>query len=345
MPLLEAQVLIVGAGLSGLMAATLLQENGVNVILIDKGRSVGGRLATRRIGPGKADHGAQFFTVRHQDFEQWVYRWLSKGLAFRWSTGWSNGSTDVTGKPEGYPRYAIHGGMNALAKNLAQGLNTVLNVRLTAVSCTANGWLAGDEQGNQYASQSIILTAPVPQSLALLEASAYRLPADELAALQRIEYNPCLAGLLWVDGPVNLPNPGAIQQPQQPICWIADNRQKGISPQATLITAHGGPEFSRRMWDKSTDEILQAIIDNLAPFFTSHTTIIEAQLKRWRYSAPTTLHPERCMGVFGLPPIIFAGDAFGEPRVEGAALSGMATANKLLSLIKHHSVYNDGFTK
>ncbi|HMQ53993.1 MAG TPA: FAD-dependent oxidoreductase, partial [Anaerolineae bacterium] len=54
-----ADVLVVGAGLSGLMAANLLKAYGFKVTVLDKGRSVGGRLATRRIGPGRADHGAQ----------------------------------------------------------------------------------------------------------------------------------------------------------------------------------------------------------------------------------------------------------------------------------------------
>lgn len=341
MPLLESQVLIIGAGLSGLMAANTLQENGITVTLLDKSRSVGGRLATRRIGPGRADHGAQFFTVRHHDFERYVYQWLKLGLAFRWSTGWSNGSIDLSSQSEGYPRYAIQGGMNALAKHLAQNLNALVNVQILAIHKTDRGWLCTDTTGQQYSSQALILTPPVPQSLALLQAGNFQLPPDELAALKKIEYKPCVAGLFWIDGPVNLPEPGAIQRPQHPICWIADNQRKSISPEATLITVHASPEQSQLLWNEPNEEALLALTDGLVPFFEDHTSIIEAQLKRWRYSVPTVLHPERYLAVTQLPPLAFAGDAFGEARIEGAALSGIAAANKILQLIKHHSVYND----
>ena len=58
------RVVIVGAGLAGLMAGRTLAAAGHELVLVDKGRSPGGRLATRRIGAAALDHGAQFFTVR-----------------------------------------------------------------------------------------------------------------------------------------------------------------------------------------------------------------------------------------------------------------------------------------
>ena len=58
-----ADAIVIGAGLSGLIAAGTLQANGARVLVLDKGRGVGGRLATRRTHSGIFDHGAQFFTA------------------------------------------------------------------------------------------------------------------------------------------------------------------------------------------------------------------------------------------------------------------------------------------
>jgi len=66
------KVVIVGAGISGLVAARELAAHDVDVTVVDKGRSVGGRLATRRIGDARLDHGAQFFTVRTPAFQACV---------------------------------------------------------------------------------------------------------------------------------------------------------------------------------------------------------------------------------------------------------------------------------
>ena len=42
--------IVIGAGIAGLLAARQLAEAGRDVTVLDKGRGVGGRLATRRIG-------------------------------------------------------------------------------------------------------------------------------------------------------------------------------------------------------------------------------------------------------------------------------------------------------
>ena len=60
--------IVVGAGISGLLAADELQREGWTVAVLDKSRGVGGRMTTRRVGEGTFDHGAQFFTVRDNRF-------------------------------------------------------------------------------------------------------------------------------------------------------------------------------------------------------------------------------------------------------------------------------------
>jgi predicted NAD/FAD-dependent oxidoreductase len=321
-------VLIVGAGLSGLVAAQRLAAQGWKPLILDKGRSVGGRLATRRISGGLADHGAQFFTVRSPVFEQMVNRWLEAGIAYQWSSGFSDGTKPAN---DGYPRYAVRGGMNALAKHLARELDGQADIRtsikLTSIEQKGDGWQATDEQDVTYTASALLLTPPVPQSLALLGSTPLT-PADR-AALERIAYAPCVAGMFVVNGDVSLPEPGALQRPDAPISWIADNQRKGISPDARVITVHAGPDYSRQLWDVPEHDALAALRDSLQPFLSSNALIIEAEFKRWRYALPTVLHPERCLVADGLPPLAFAGDAFGEARMEGAALSGLAAAQAL----------------
>jgi len=327
-----SDVLIIGAGLTGLTAARKVSEYGLSVTLVDKGRSVGGRLATRRIGEGLADHGAQFFTVRSGDFQRDVDKWLAENIIYEWSKGFSDG--DRTAEQfDGHPRYATNGGMNALAKYLAKQLGTKAtihtDVKISSVTQTDNGWQTQDDKGELYSAKALLMTPPVPQSLTLLGTLRDKLNTHDRKALERIKYYPSVAGLFRVEGEVNLPEPGALQRPDAVLSWIADNQRKGISPHAHIITVHAAGSISQNLWDLPETEALTFIQQEFERYLAPGTTIVEAELKRWRYSQPTILHPERYLMAQELPPLAFAGDGFGEARVEGAFLSGLAAGQAL----------------
>lgn len=326
----KMDVVIIGAGLSGLMAARTLIDAGKRVILLDKGRSVGGRLATRRIADGRADHGAQFFTVRSDTFKTYVERWLAEGLAFEWSRGWSDGSQAATS--DGHARYAIRDGMNELAKHLARGLDVRSNICLVSVSQTEDGWQVTTDQGGSMRAGALILTPPVPQSLMLIDAGKVLLQSQDREILESISYEPCLTAMFKIEGSVNLPPPGAVQRLKAPISWIADNQRKGISPNALVVTAQASPAYSRQLWEVADDKVISAFRVDLMPFLGTRTRIVEAELKRWRYSMPVNHYPEKYLRAEGLPPLFFAGDAFGGPRIEGAFLSGLAAGAELAAL-------------
>lgn len=330
----HADVLVVGAGIAGLMAAYPLQKIGLNVVVVDMETTVGGRLATRTVGSGRADLGAQFFTVRTDEFRNWVDQWQYEKIVYLWSMGFSDGSLH---RPigDGHPRYAVHGGMAELAKHLAHDLDHVhTGVQIVTATASGDGWLVQDAEGELFTSSALLLTPPVPQSLELLRAGATRLSDDDYAALTKIEYTPCLSGMFWVEGPLHLPEHGAVHLHEGPISWIADNKQKGISREATILTVHASSEYSQQLWLVKDGEILDALRASIKPYIETKTVIREAQLYRWRYSLPTTLHSEPYLLAEGLPLLVFAGDGFSHPRVEGAALSGLAAGRALLAGMK-----------
>ncbi len=335
----EADVLIVGAGICGLMAASCLASQrasrSLRIVLLDKGRAAGGRLGTRRIGLGRADHGAQFFTARDPRFAELVERWQGDNLIFRWSSGWSDGSLGGAAANDGHPRYAAHGGMNSLAQHLAaalshQGVPVVTGAQVVAAAPDGEGWSVRDDSGRVWRSHSLVLTAPVPQSLAVLAAGGVTLESHQQRALQAVTYAPCLCALFWVDDTVWLPAPGAVQRPQADIAWIADNQRKGISPYAPVFTLHASPAWSAAHFDDPDEALLAAFCAALSEWTSSGKfQSREVQIKRWRYALPTTVHGERWLAAAGLPPLYFGGDAFGSPRIEGAVLSGLAIADAL----------------
>ena len=321
--------LIVGAGMSGLMAARTLRKRGYSVKIIERGRSVGGRLATRRVGEGGlADHGAQFFTVRSDTLQDYVDRWLAQDLVYVWGMGWSDGSVKRT-VGDGHARYAGRGGMNALAKHIARDLDIVINRLVTGISHDQSGWTLEDSAGDVFQSRGLIMTPPVPETLALLTKSGIYLTEADQTALRRIRFGPCLCGIHEIEGDVELPEPGAVQNFQANVYWVADNQAKGISRTA-LVTSHANAKFSRQNWDAPEADIIRELESAVQPHLKDGARIVRTQLKKWRYSVPLTTHADECLLANNMPPLVFAGDAFGgRGRVEGAFLSGIAAGHAL----------------
>jgi renalase len=328
----HTDILIVGAGMAGLMAAHNLTQRHINVLLVEKNSRVGGRLATAKIGGGLADTGAQFITVRNPQFKAYVDHWLDHGLVFEWAQGWSDGSLN-TAPFDRHPRYAVYGGMVALAEHLAAGLDIWLDTQITLIALNGDGWLAQDDRGHTLTASALLLTPPVPLSLNMLNAGQVVLSSQDRAALEVLTYDPCLVGLFSVDGRVRLPEPGAVQRPTAPISWIADNRRKGLSPDKALITVHASAAYSRRIWSRPDWEALVALESALREFKDRSATVIDAHLERWLYSIPVHPYPNRYLHSISLPSLVFAGDSFGSPRVEGAALSGLAAAKALVGAL------------
>ncbi|MGT2487232.1 NAD(P)-binding protein [Methylobacterium oryzae CBMB20] len=78
-------VAVLGAGIAGAAAARRLSESGLHVRVFDKGRGVGGRMATRRVGGMQFDHGAQFMRARGPAFAAELDRWAQRGIAVPWA--------------------------------------------------------------------------------------------------------------------------------------------------------------------------------------------------------------------------------------------------------------------
>jgi len=131
--------IVIGAGLGGLLAAAGLQSGGARVLVLDKGRGVGGRLATRRTDSGVFDHGAQFFTARDPQFRLRVEAWQEAGIVRAWAAGFA--LADGTFKRDGETRFCGVTGMSSIAKHLAQGLDVRVNATVVRVQTEGPGWV------------------------------------------------------------------------------------------------------------------------------------------------------------------------------------------------------------
>ena len=352
MPSTTPDVLIIGAGLAGLKLAGDLHAAGRAPRVLDKGRGVGGRAATRRWDGVPVDHGAQFFTVREPGFQAMTDRWLARGTCFEWTRGfhqWDDGHGLRPPDPDdGHPRHACRAGMSALCKDLAGALPpdaVRLPSKVLGVRWTGDHWQAeveGAAPGDAaYTGRRLVLALPVPQALALLGpvetlASGPLLSGEDLRSLREIETTPTLAVLLR--GPAPAPDWQGIQLRDATLSWLSDDTSKRLPGDAgadRIFVLHGSGEFSCRWQDADLDEAARRMVARAGEIVGEWITRLPGrQVHRWRYaSVPHTLEKAgflRATGTLGAP-LYFVGDGFLKGKIEGACRSGMLLARELLA--------------
>jgi renalase len=315
----RVRVVVVGAGLAGLTAARSLVGGGHEVLVLDKGRSPGGRMATRRIGDATFDHGAQFFTVRGDALAAQVAAWELDGIVRVWCQGF-------TADGDGFPRYVGTRGMSAIAKHMAGGLDVrcgamVFTIRRAAAG--PSGWEVMVDDGTVHRADAVISTCPLPQTFSLLFEAGVDLPR----ALVADDYDRTIALLAVLDAPSAVPPPGGVQQPAGIFSFVADNSAKGLSA-VPAVTLHAGPAWSLENWDEPRPAVHDALIEAARPWL-GDARLVDSQVKRWRFATPRSPWPEPCW-VAPEGSLVVAGDAFAGPKVEGAYNSGLAAAAALI---------------
>lgn len=317
-----AHVIVVGAGMSGVTAARRLAAEGLSTVVLERDRWVGGRLGTRVVGRTVVDHGAQFFTTRNRHFGDWVDTLLADDLVYEWCRGF--------GTSDGYPRWVARGGMAELARVQAHDLDVRLDTSVRAVIAGAARWqVVVDGRDETMEADAVILTAPVPQSLRILDAGGVELGHDEQEGLSAIRYDPTLALVIVLDGSPAVPPPGAVQRDVGPFSFVADNEAKGLAEQPSL-TLHASAALSTTLWTESDAKAIATLLDQ-ADEFLGDRRVLDAHLTRWEFATPRSVWTNRTATIADRPgPLLLAGDAFGGPRIEGAWLSGDAAAAAVL---------------
>jgi renalase len=313
-PIMETDILILGAGMAGLACARHLKAAGHNPLVIDKGRGVGGRMATRRVSiPGHNlgfDHGAQYFTTRNPAFSALIK--AAGGSVARWDDG--AGETRLVGCP----------GMTSLPRMMAEGLHVRLPVEVKSLRQDGSRWVMETTDGT-FCAHRLVMTIPAPQAARLLG------PAHPASArLETVEMAPCLT--LMAAFPSVEPKPFASRASQtHPLAWIAqDSTKPGRNASATAWVAQASPDWSQQHLEETPESIASSMLALLAEETgTDPRTAIHAAAHRWRYA--------RVIKALGQPflrsddsTLWLGGDWCLGPRVEAAWESGDAIGRDLL---------------
>jgi renalase len=298
-------LLIIGAGIAGLAAGRMSQQFGQKVMLIDKGRRVGGRVSTRRSDGFIFNHGAQFATSKSSDFGYILRAASTAGMATNWQI--EDKKMVVTGTPV----------MRAIPMFLADNLPIQQNRRIASIIHKTDHIQCVDTDDVTLTARKVICTAPAPQTVALL---ADDFP-DLAATASHAAYAPCITVMLGLADDKHLPKM-PVKSPQHDICWaVCETARPTAAQHRPALTIQADAAWS----DAHKDDTPNSIIKQLFEKYQLATgcqvgEVLHAHEHRWLYAKVTTPSPED--SIICQKNMAIAGDWLGGGRIEHAFISG-----------------------
>ncbi len=306
------KIAIIGAGMAGLTCAQDLTQCGVDVVVFDKGRGLGGRMANRRaLGGFQFDHGAQYITSQSDGFTEMLANAEAAGAVARWAG--DGGGAAYVGMP----------GMTGLAKHLGRGLAIRRETRVDAIVPADGRWKLYWDGGREIFDR-VIATTPAPQVGPLLPAGH---PFN--AALDAIVMDPCLT--LMVGLPVTMQPPFVSRRtPDEHLSWIVFDNEKPGRPDATCIVAQASRDWSMAHLELEKDAFAKLMLPLVSEVIGADLARDAAYVSghRWRYAFVSK--PLGQSFLADAEQTLFAGgDWCLGARAEDAWTSGRAIAQKI----------------
>ncbi|MEO0411511.1 MAG: NAD(P)-binding protein [Pseudomonadota bacterium] len=303
---MKFSISIIGAGLSGLRCAGILSNSGHDVRVFDKGRSVGGRCATRHTDYGPLNHGLQFLDASDSRLSIFLSDIACSDVSIR--TG--------AGQPlPGNADFVIpQAGANTLATSMAQGLTVSVQTAISGIERLDDSWVIKDTANTSWTSDIIILAMPPAQAAAFQHT-----PSD--LPLEDVRYQIQVAALMASPDPLGLSTTGPLDA--DGLLWIT------VSQDQKRAVVFADDQKSEDLIETDKDLIAGWIWRKLAgdapppDYLSGH---------RWRYSRVS-----RALGTGAYyneeEKLGYCGDWFIGPNAGDAIESGEILAKKIISAV------------
>lgn len=369
------KIAIIGGGLTGLFTATLLERifieaNGESVSpkinIFEKSRSVG-RLATRYRTDSTTHKnwqwafGAQFFTAKSADFQQFIKPWLQSDLLQPWYANVVDlipsddaaQNADIQAKEQWsstQARYISTPKMTSWGRALADELkHTTINFKTRVAPLRKEDFVEQneannktelfDENGNSLGSYDwVICTAPNGQAVELMADSNF----EELAKISEAQMQACYTLMLGWDKEQLLPPALNTSPPLWDVAYVQDSvldrifiehQKPDHGSLLPSITIHARNDWSEQHVDDDIEVVKATLLQaaKQALSWDENSTPSQIDCHRWRYAATLKQLDNTEFGILVDEPRqwIVSGDWCGQGNIESCYQMAKQTVAKI----------------
>lgn len=364
----DSTVLVIGGGFSGVGAASRLASAGVDVLVVEQGRGLGGRVTTRHTRGSNLsfDHGCQYSAPKAGTrFHALCTELEAEGCLARWGSGRlgtlaSDASCALqndTFRPWAADKVAWVGvpGQSSLGRAVlgrAGASRVALNTRCAPGSLRRaddGGWIvethpkASPEERRQTRHRFVLACGSASSTYNVVHPVAPELALEA----SRVGANPCWALMAAFSRPL-FPQPrswdGVLVEGSPELAWLACNSSKpGREAEGGVETwvAHATPGFSTGTdipaagggGGEAAAEVMLAALYRAAGVTDAPPPCVYKEAFRWNAAFPLSVAPQRCF-VDAAQGLGMCGDWCVGPRMGDAFESGEAAAEAVLAALR-----------
>ena len=229
-----------------------MRRAGCYVEVFEQDKTIGGRLATYRVGMTSFDHGAQYLMARTPRFKAYIDELVQTGYAASWNPR-SVAGADGAGQTQQW--YVGTPSMNSAVRPLAEGVRIHTGRRVHTIQRVDKSWYLWFEDQTSAGPYAAVAVA-VPARDARLLLGRFEQIAQPI---DKVQFLPCWAVMVSLPERV-LMEADVFSDMSKIIRWISRNNAKPHrTGRGDQIVIHAAQAWSRETQDFDPDSVAEEL--------------------------------------------------------------------------------------
>tara|TARA_E500000178_G_scaffold274015_1_gene272495 strand:- start:218 stop:1150 length:933 start_codon:yes stop_codon:yes gene_type:complete len=302
-------VLIIGGGLSGSLLGSMIVKRGLDVLIVEKSKLLGGRCSSKPVDGGLADYGCQLFKPKSKSA-----RLLLEDLHKKQIVQYSN-------IQDQHSSYIGNYGISKIPQYLSLGVPSLTNTKIDRLRYHEGLWNAYSES-KHFTSKIVIMTMPTEQVKHLLSKSTLDYDLTTPKPKYRALYTCTFSSISDIEFMESTDH--------KDFSWIINNSKKGIHNSKSIYTVNSSDRLTKKLQILDKPNQINFVNKTLSNY--GFKQINDLKIHYWKYAFTENKSPLE----YSWNPkygIGACGDGYGYGNTDGAITSAYKIINPILHLL------------